>query len=198
MAKLFFKYGAMNSGKSTALMQAAHNYEERGMRVLVAKPRLDTKGADRVVSRLGVSRPVDLLIGPQDDLTAAVQSDIRQNGPLFCLLVDEAQFLPEHQADALLRIAVELDVPVIAYGLRCDFAARGFPGSRRLLELADTIEEMKTICRCGRKATFNARRVGGRFVFEGDQIVIDGSGEAEYVPLCAACYLAERRAAARG
>ena len=197
MAKLFFKYGAMNSGKSTALMQAAHNYEERGMRVLVAKPMLDTKGSDRVVSRLGVSRPVDLLVGPQDDLLGALREDIAKNGLLACLLVDEAQFLPEAQVDMLLQIAVELDVPVLAYGLRCDFAAQGFPGSRRLLELAHNIEEMKTICRCGRKAIFNARRVEGQFVFEGDQIVIDGSQKTEYVPLCANCYFAERKAASR-
>ena len=97
----------------------------------------------------------------------------------------------------LLQIAVELDVPVLAYGLRCDFAAQGFPGSRRLLELAHNIEEMKTICRCGRKAIFNARRVEGQFVFEGDQIVIDGSQKTEYVPLCANCYFAERKAASR-
>lgn len=197
MAKLFFKYGAMNSGKSTALMQTAHNYEERGMRVLVAKPKLDTKGSARVVSRLGVSRTVDLLLGMEDDPLAAVKADIAHSGPLACLLVDEAQFLTEKQVDALLRITVELEVPVIAYGLRCDFAAHGFPGSVRLLELAHSIEEMKTICRCGRKAIFNARRVGGQFVFEGDQIVIDGSSETEYVPLCAACYLAERDAAER-
>ena len=195
MAKLYFRYGAMNSGKSTALMQTAYNYEERGMRVLVAKPGVDTKGGAKVVSRLGVSRKVDLLITPQTDLLAAVREDRRRNGPLSCLLVDEGQFLRREQVDQLMAITVELNIPVIAYGLRTDFAARGFEGSSRLLELAHSIEEMKTICSCGRKALFNARKVNGQFVFEGDQIVIDGSEATEYVPLCASCYYAERAAA---
>ena len=195
MAKLFFHYGAMNSGKSTALMQVAHNYEERGMRVLVAKPGLDTKGGGKVVSRLGVSRKVDLLISPETDLLAAVREDRRRHGPLSCVLVDEGQFLRREQVDQLMAVTVELNIPVIAYGLRTDFATHGFEGSTRLLELAHSIEEMKTICRCGRKALFNARKVNGRFVFAGNQIVIDGSEATEYVPLCASCYAAERAAA---
>ena len=198
MAKLYFRYGAMNSGKSTALMQTAHNYEERGMRVLVAKPGVDTKGGAKVVSRLGVSRGIDLLIAPDTDLLAAVREDCRRHGPLGCVLVDEGQFLKSAQVDQLMAITVELGIPVIAYGLRTDFTTRGFEGSTRLLELAHSIEEMKTICRCGRKALFNARKVGGRFVFEGDQIVIDGSAETEYLPLCASCYYAERAKAQKG
>ena len=104
MAKLFFHYGAMNSGKSTALMQVAHNYEERGMRVLVAKPGLDTKGGGKVVSRLGVSRKVDLLISPETDLLAAVRENRRRHGPLSCVLVDEGQFLRREQVDQLMAI----------------------------------------------------------------------------------------------
>lgn len=195
MAKLYFRYGAMNSGKSTALMQTAHNYEECGMRVLVAKPGIDTKGGATVVSRLGVSRSIDLLIAPDTDLLAAVREDCRLHGPLGCVLVDEGQFLKAVQVDQLMAVTVELSIPVIVWGLRTDFTTRGFEGSTRLLELAHSIEEMKTICRCGRKALFNARKVGGRFVFEGDQIVIDGSAATEYVPLCASCYSAERAAA---
>ena len=166
MAKLFFRYGAMNSGKSTALMQAAHNYEERGMRVLVLKPRVDTRGGGRIVSRLGVSRTADLLVTPEMDLLAEVRRDIAQNGALACVLVDESQFLRRAQVDQLMAVTVELEVPVLAYGLRADFTTRGFEGSTRLLELAHTIEEMKTICACGRKAVFNARRVNGEYVFE--------------------------------
>ncbi len=193
MAKLFFRYGAMNSGKSTALMQAAHNYEERGMRVLVLKPRVDTRGGGRIVSRLGVSRTADLLVTPEMDLLAEVRRDIAQNGALACVLVDESQFLRRAQVDQLMAVTVELEVPVLAYGLRADFATRGFEGSTRLLELAHTIEEMKTICACGRKAVFNARRVNGEYVFEGDQIVIDEGDAVEYESLCASCYYAARK-----
>ena len=192
MAKLFFRYGTMNSGKSTALMQVAYNYEERGMRVIVLKPSIDTKADDCIESRLGVRRPVDLLVPPEMDLLAAVKEDIGRRGPLACVLVDEAQFLKKEQADQLLAVTVKLRVPVICYGLRTDFSANGFEGSTRLLEIAHNVEEMKTICACGRKAMFNGRRVGGRYVFEGDQVAIDTVDDVEYEALCATCYFAER------
>ncbi|MFJ6652779.1 thymidine kinase [Microbacterium sp. NPDC091313] len=189
MAKLYFRYGAMNSGKSTGLLQAAYNYEERGQRVLLAKPEIDTKGADQIQSRLGVSRPVDFLIAPDADARAAFHAAAGA-ADVACLLVDEAQFLARQQIDDLLRIAVLDDIPVIAYGIRTDFRTEAFPGSRRLLELAHSLEELKTICRCGRKAVFNARLVDGRFVFDGDQVAID-AGEVTYESMCAACYLRE-------
>lgn len=195
MAKLYFRYGAMNSGKSTSLLQAAYNYEERGHRVLLAKPAVDTKGDELIVSRLGVERRVDLLFGAQDDahgvFAAARARVLRENGrDVSCLLVDEAQFLPETQIDDLLRIAILEGVPVIAYGIRTDFRTVAFPGSRRLLEIAHSLEELKTICRCGRKAIFNGRLIDGRFVFDGDQVAIDGL-EVTYESLCGACYLQE-------
>ncbi|MFP7759642.1 thymidine kinase [Marisediminicola sp. LYQ134] len=195
MAKLYFRYGAMNSGKSTAMLQAAYNYEERGQHVLLAKPRIDTKGDTAIISRLGVGRPVDFVIAPDDsvaDLVAAQTARVRaETGDrVSCLLVDEAQFLTESQVDDLLRIAILDDVPVLAYGIRTDFQTAAFPGSRRLLEVAHSLEELKTICRCGRKAVFNARRVGDRFVFDGDQVAIDGVDVA-YESLCGACYLDE-------
>jgi len=195
VAKLYFRYGAMNSGKSTALLQAAFNYEERGQRVLLAKPRVDTKGDDAIVSRLGVTRRADVTFGPDDALLALVRGlrdDLRQatGSDLACLLVDEVQFATQEQVDDLLRIAILDDVPVLAYGIRTDFRTRAFPGSRRLLEVAHSLEELKTICRCGRKAVFNARTVGDRFVFDGDQVAIDGE-EVGYEALCGACYLAE-------
>jgi len=213
VAKLYFRYGAMNSGKSTALLQAAHNYEERGQQVLLAKPRIDTKGADQIESRLGVTRTVDFLIGGDDDLRglfaehrSAVQHRHdeltglhRPPADVACLLIDEAQFLTRAQVDDLLRIAVLDGVPVLAYGIRTDFRTQAFPGSRRLLDLAHSLEELKTICRCGRKALFNARQADGRFVFEGDQVAIDattmlsegGATEVTYESLCAECYLRE-------
>ncbi|CAN5402006.1 thymidine kinase [soil metagenome] len=196
MAKLYFRYGAMNSGKSTALLQAAYNYEERGQRVLLAKPAIDSRGDNTIVSRLGASRPVDFTIAPDDDVLALF---MRQRAALIaeteqdvsCFLVDEAQFLSEGQVDDLLRIAIEEDVPVLAYGIRTDFQTVAFPGSRRLLEISHSLEELKTICRCGRKAMFNARKVDGVFVFDGDQVAIDGAREVSYEPLCGACYLEE-------
>jgi thymidine kinase len=206
VAKLYFRYGAMNSGKSTALLQAAYNYEERGQRVLLAKPVIDTKDADRISSRLGVSRPVDFLIGPDDDLRALfAEHRARVRGDaealiqpaagtdVACLLIDEAQFLTRRQVDDLLRIVVLDGVPALAYGIRTDFQTQAFPGSRRLMELAHSLEELKTICRCGRKALFNARLVGGRFVFEGDQVAIDEltADRITYESMCAECYLRE-------
>jgi thymidine kinase len=195
VAKLYFRYGAMNSGKSTALLQAAYNYEERGQQVLLAKPAIDSKGEASIVSRLGVTRPVDFTIGPDELVAGAFMRErtrvIAATGSdVSCLLVDEAQFLSEEQVDDLLRIAIEEDVPVLAYGIRTDFQTVAFPGSRRLLEIAHSLEELKTICRCGRKAIFNARKVDGRFVFDGDQVAIE-QGEVVYESLCGQCYLEE-------
>lgn len=195
MAKLYFRYGAMNSGKSTALLQAAFNYEERGQQVLLAKPAIDSKGDNAIVSRLGMTRNVDFTVGPDEDIYLAFTRErervIRETGKdVSCLLVDESQFLGEAQVDDLLRIAIIEDVPVLAYGIRTDFQTVAFPGSRRLLEVAHSLEELKTICRCGRKAVFNARTVNGQFVFDGDQVAID-QGEVTYESLCGACYLEE-------
>ena len=205
MAKLYFRYGAMNSGKSTALLQAAYNYEERGQQVLLAKPAIDTKDADSVSSRLGMTRTVDFLVGADDDLRAVFaehrerlrQADadalIPTGRDVACLLIDEAQFLTRAQVDDLLRIVVLDGIPVLAYGIRTDFLTNAFPGSRRLLELAHSLEELKTICRCGRKAQFNARLVGGRFVFDGAQVAIDelSADRVTYESMCAECYLGE-------
>lgn len=193
MAKLYFRYGAMNSGKSTALLQAAFNYEERGQRVLLAKPATDTKGDGAIVSRLGVTRDADFCVAPGESMLGAfVHATGGDPGGhhVACLLVDEAQFLGPEQVDDLLRIAVLHEVPVLAYGIRTDFRTHAFPGSARLMEIAHSLEELKTICRCGRKALFNGRRVGERFVFEGDQVAIDGAAVA-YESLCATCYLRE-------
>ena len=195
MSKLYFRYGAMNSGKSTALLQAAFNYEERGQQVLLAKPDIDTKGDNAIISRLGVSRPVDFTVGADEDIYVAFATErarvLRSTGvDVSCLLVDEAQFLSESQVDDLLRIAILEGVPVLAYGIRTDFQTVAFPGSRRLLEIAHSLEELKTICRCGRKAVFNARTVDGRFIFDGAQVAIDGQ-DVGYQSLCGACYLEE-------
>jgi thymidine kinase len=186
----------MNSGKSTALLQAAHNYEERGQAVLLAKPEVDTKGDTTILSRLGVDRDVDFLVTPALDLRKEFQrlSTLQRDKTgkrVACLLIDEAQFLTRDQVDQALEIAVLDDVPVIAFGIRTDFLTNGFPGSLRLLEIAHSLEELKTICRCGKKAMFNARKVNGEFVFNGDQVAIDGE-EITYESLCPSCYFRER------
>ncbi|MDO4778400.1 MAG: thymidine kinase [Tissierellia bacterium] len=186
MAKLYFRYGAMNSGKSTALMQVAHNYEERGMNVVLLKPLIDSKGADKLVSRLGVTRKVDYLVRREDDLFQLFD-EIAKGKKISCILVDESQFLSKEQIDQLMQIATEKDVPVICYGLRTDFLTNGFEGSQRLLLIAHSLEELKTICRCGKKAIYNGRKINGKFVFEGEQVAIDGE-KVEYESLCASCY----------
>jgi len=193
MSKLYFRYGAMNSGKSTALLQAAYNYEERSQYVLLAKPAVDSKGDRNVVSRLGVTREVDFLVEPGDDLRELFQQhagdfEARNSQPIACLLLDEAQFLTPEQVDQALEIAVLDGVPVLAYGIRTDFQTKSFPGSRRLLEIAHSLEELKTICRCGRKAMFNGRKLNGQFTFDGEQVAIDGD-KVTYESLCASCYL---------
>jgi len=188
MSKLYFRYGAMNSGKSTNLLQVAHNYEERGMKVLIIKPMTDTKGGDLLVSRLGVARKADYLVNKDHNIFDLVEEWMKKNGALHCVLVDEVQFLKAYQIDQLFMIACQLDVPVICYGLRTDFKMEGFEGSARLLLIAHSIEELKTICKCGKKAMLNGRKINGRFVFEGEQIAIEGEGNVEYESLCPKCY----------
>jgi len=183
MAKLYFRYGAMNSGKSTSLLQTAHNYKERGMNVIVMKPSKDKKADECIESRLGVNQKVDYLIDEEDSILDIVRA-LEQ---VSCILVDEAQFLNPKQVDELLKITIYHDIPVICYGLRTDFKTNGFPGSTRLLEIAHSIEEMKTICRCGSKATFNARFIDNKLVTEGDQVAIDGFG-VSYESMCPKCY----------
>jgi len=192
MSKLFFRYGAMNSGKSTALLQVAHNYEERDQRVLLVKSSVDTKGDDQIVSRLGVTRRADLLLSPGQDLRVALQIISAQRPDLSvgvaCVLIDEAQFLTPEQVDQALAIAVLDEIPVVAFGIRTDFRTKAFPGSQRLMEVAHSLQEMKTICRCGKKAIFNARLDEKGIIREGEQVMIDGES-ARYEALCARCYL---------
>ena len=185
MAKLFFRYGAMNSGKTTILLQTAHNYEERGMKVLIIKPRVDSKGEDFIVSRIGLKRQVDHLIEEGENIFTYIKD---HDCDVKCILVDEAQFLEKEQVDELMQVVVRLNIPVICYGLRTDFRTNGFPGATRLLEIAHTIEEMKTICACGRKAMFNGRKINGKFIFDGEQVAIDGKDKITYESLCPYCY----------
>lgn len=186
MSKLYFKYGAMNSGKSTILLQTAHNYEETGKSVLVLKPSKDLKANDNISSRLGVQRRADFLVSPHDSLISIIKSQ-----KIDCLLIDEAQFLTTKQVDEASYIANNLNIPVLCYGLRTDFRGNGFPGSIRLLEIADKLEELKTICStkgCSRKATFNVRFSDGKIVTSGSQVAIDGLNNITYKSMCPKCY----------
>lgn len=178
MAKLYFRYSAMNAGKSTALLQVAHNYEERGQTVSLFTAAIDTRnGAGLIASRLGVTRAAEMF----DD--RIVFSVLLRSRPLpSCVLIDEAQFLTEEQVMDLHRFAHIDGVPVICFGIRSDFRGQSFPGSRALLTLADDLEEMKTVCRCGRKASFNMRvDEEGRRVTEGAQVEVGGNERYEAV-----------------
>lgn len=186
MAKLHFRYSAMNAGKTTIMLQTAYNYEERNQKVLIIKPSIDTKGGRKVVSRIGLSRDVDYLISPDDSILDKIDDCLNW---VNCILVDEAQFLRKSQVEELYYITKLYNIPVIAFGLRTDFRTNGFEGSIRLLELADALEEMPTICRCGKKARFNARKVNGEFTSDGDSVVIDGTQNVEYESLCGSCYI---------
>lgn len=187
MAKLHFKYGAMNSGKSDTLIKTAYNYEERGLRVVVVKPMVDTKGGDLVTARGGHRRKVD--IHAPDDLD--LEREIAERPGVACVLVDEAQFLTGAQVSQLYRVAKVMNISVICYGLRADFRTDLFPGSKRLLEVADNIEKLPTMCFCGSQAEFNTRKLNGAYVFEGDQVAIEGEGTVDYDSLCGACYIRE-------
>lgn len=197
MAKLYFRYGAMNSGKTTAIMQVAHNYEERWMRVLLIKPAIDTKWWQEIMSRLNLTRKVDIQLEYWENIEIVIDLYQKKYGTIDCILVDEAQFLNPWQVDWLFRIATTKNIPVICYGLRSDFLLQPFPASERLLILAHTLEELKTICRCGKKAIFNMRIQNNIPVFSGEQIMIDRENEGKqwevtYESVCANCYLTYR------
>ncbi|SHF11659.1 thymidine kinase [Ruegeria intermedia] len=182
MAKLYFNYSTMNAGKSTVLLQASHNYRERGMDTYLLTAAIDGRaGQGRIASRIGISAQADTF-RPEDDVFAMIRDRLDQ-GPVACVFVDEAQFLSETQVWQLARAVDDLNVPVLAYGLRVDFQGKLFPGSAALLALADEMREVRTICKCGRKATMVIRQdENGRAITEGAQVQIGGN--ETYVSLC--------------
>ncbi len=186
MSKLYFRYGAMNCGKTTMLLQVAHNYEERDMKVLILKPSIDTKGDKKLVSRIGIKKMVDHLIEHDENLKSYLD---KVSDEIVCILVDEAQFLTKDQVDELFMFTKLRNIPVICYGLRSDFKTMAFPGSIRLFELSDVLEELYTICRCGKRAKFNGRKINGEFTTSGSQVAIDGENNIEYESLCGKCYI---------
>ena len=186
MAKLYFKYGAMGSSKTAQALITKYNYEENDLNVWLIKPSADTRdGAQILRSRIGLEAKVDV-IAPDGDIYARfLGCHVRRSD---VIIVDECQFLTEKQIDQLRSIVDEHNIPVMCFGLRTDFQTRLFPGSRRLMEVADTIQEIKTICDCGAKATVNARIDGnGHIVTEGAQVVLGGNDS--YIAMCHKCYV---------
>ncbi|MDF7627299.1 thymidine kinase [Leuconostocaceae bacterium ESL0723] len=181
MAQLFFEYGAMASGKSIEILKVAHNYESQGRRVLLLTPLVDDRyGVGKITSRIGLSRPAQV-VQPDQDLYATIAAMYVE--PPAVVLVDEAQFLSAQQVEQLAYVVDSLDIPVMAFGLKQDAFNHLFEGSQRLIELADKLEEMKTICSfCGKKATTQLRMVDGRPQYEGEQVLI--GGDDTYIPTC--------------
>ena len=186
MAKLYFKYGAMSCGKTRDLIKTMYNYKEKGMNVLIIKPRKDTKGEDTIVPRGAEPVKVDYLIRDNDDIYKMIEY-YKSYHPLHCILVDEVQFFKEKQIKEFADIVDLLDIPVICYGLRVDFKGHLFPGSKALFETADSLEELKTVCSCGNKATRNIRYVNGKPTFDGGQVAIDGENNITYESVCRKC-----------
>lgn len=190
MAKLYFRYGAMGSAKTLNLLAVRHNYERQGKQAVLCKPALDDRfGGEAVTSRAGITHPADILLEADKSL------DFSRFENVSCVLVDECQFLTEGLIDQLRELTRQLDIPVICYGLRTDFQTRLFEGSRRLMELADNIEEVKTTCQyCNRKAVFNLRHDSeGRAIVEGPKVLL--GGDEHYSPVCYRCYNARVQAA---
>ena len=184
MAKLYFKYGAMGSSKSAQALITKFNYEELGMTVWLIKPSIDTRdGADIVKSRIGLSAHAQI-ITPELNIA----DEYRKLGSYDVIIADEAQFFTPAQIDQLRALVDEEDIPVLCFGLRTDFLTRLFPGSQRLMELSDSLTEIKTVCACGRKATVNARIDGdGRIITQGDQVFLGGNDS--YVAMCHKCWV---------
>lgn len=182
MAKLYFYYSAMNAGKSTVLLQSAHNYKERGMDTLLFIPAIAMRVEEKISSRIGLSAKA-IAFDPYFNLFDYTQTIKHQNSKLRCILIDEAQFLTKEQVIQLTEIVDKLDFPVLAYGLRSDFLGEPFEGSLYLLVWADNLIEIKTICHCGKKATMNARiDTEGRLVKKGSQVQIGGN--ESYISMC--------------
>lgn len=182
MAKLYFHYSTMNAGKSTLLLQAAHNYDEMGMQTYLLTAEFDDRAGDaQIGSRIGIARPADTY-GKHDDLFEMIKARM-DSGPIACVMVDEAQWMSRDQVWQLARAVDDLNVPVMCYGLRVDFRGELFPGSATLLALADEMREVRTICHCGKKATMVIRKgPDGKALMDGDQVVVGGN--ETYVSLC--------------
>ncbi|MBR6395705.1 MAG: thymidine kinase [Lachnospiraceae bacterium] len=189
MAKLYFKYGAMGSSKTAQALITKFNYEELGFNVWLIKPSTDTRdGANIIRSRIGLSEEATIITPSQN-----IKDEYDKSGNFGVIIADEAQFFTEAQIDELRSIVDEEDIPVLAFGLRTDFQTKFFPGSKRLMEIADSISEIKTMCACGRKATVNARiDANGHIITKGEQVLLGGNDS--YVAMCHRCWKLKRLA----
>jgi thymidine kinase len=189
MAKLYFKYGVMGSSKTAQALITKFNYEERGMKVWLLKPQTDIRdGADLVKSRVGLSAHAYVLPAKEN----VYESYKKLKSSVDVIIVDECQFLSEDQVDQLAMIVIDFNIPVLCFGLRTDFRTKMFPGSRRLMEIADSITEIKTVCSCGRKATVNVRLdCNGKIITEGEQILIGGNDR--YTSMCYQCFIQKQK-----
>ena len=183
MAKLYFNYGAMTAGKTIEVMTTVYKYNSRGMHALLIKPSVDIKGGDSVLSRIGMSKKVDILLKKDDSLFEC----LKQYDDITCLVIDEAQFLSEKQVYELVIITKLWNIPVICYGLKVDFQGKLFVGSEALIRYADALQELVAICNCGKKARFNVRKINDEYIYDGEQVVI--GVDDTYEPLCETCFL---------
>lgn len=186
MAKLYFKYGTMGSSKTAQALITKFNYEEKDMEVLFFKPSIDNRDGENIVkSRVGLSSKA-IELHPTDNIYDIYKLNTNHN----VIIIDECQFLTEKQVDELVNIIIDFNIPVLCFGLKTDFTTSLFPGSKRLLEVADSIQEIKSICKCGRKATVNARFDNDKMVLKGEQICIGGNDK--YISMCIKCWLKEK------
>lgn len=186
MAKMHFKYASMNSGKSIDLIRTAHNYEENGYKTLIISPNVNKNSNGKISSRIGLDRQSDIMLLYSDDVLEVLKGKLKD---ISVILVDEAQFLGAKQVEDLFLISKAINIPVICYGLRTNFKMESFSGSKRLLELSEVLEELTTLCKCGRIARFVGRKVGENYVKEGEEVIIKGTDNITYEPLCGKCYL---------
>lgn len=186
MAELTFRYATMNSGKTLDLIIRAYNYTETNQQIIIMKPSIDSKGDKKIVSRSGLEKDVDFLIGENDSILELIKDRINNSKTI---LIDEAQFLNSKQVDELFIITKVFNIDVVCYGLRLNFKMESFEGSKRLLEISENLEEFKSLCECGKIARYVGRKINDEYVLDGQEIVIDGTDNVKYVPLCGECYL---------
>ncbi len=186
MAKLYFRFGSMSSSKSANALMTKFNYEEKGYKVLLLKPQIDSRDGNNIVkSRIGLEATAEIVESENEQLYG-FKNITNQLNDAHCIIVDEAQFLTKNQIDYLKNITIDYNIPVFCYGLRTDFQSHLFEGSKRLFEIADSITELKSICHCGNKAIINARHDGEKIIYQGDQV--DLGGNEKYIGLCYDCW----------
>lgn len=189
MSKLFFRYGCMGSSKSAELLIVAHNYEKEGMNPIVLKPATDIRDVGVIRSRIGIEREC-ILFDSNENLFNLILDKNAKERKIDCVLVDESQFMTVEQVRQLWEVAVDMDIPVLCYGLKTDYKGHGFEASKELMILAHSLEEIKTICKCGKKATHHLLKINGEYQFKGNPVFI---GDTEFQTVCGKCFLTVKK-----